>query len=146
MDPETKTFLSQQRAALNRVQTEYTANNSMTFDNAKRLCYVYENGLKAPIVEHFYYNVPRKFRSHDLTTLCQSYGVWAMMPSSLQVAIQDMNPFSEVQFPTEPAFKTLVESSNTKQWDDRIEAAKELLNFVEYQVITDPTNYSRLTF
>jgi len=40
----------------------------------------------------------------------------------------------------------LVESSNTKQWDDRIEAAKELLNFVEYQVITDPTNYSRLTF
>jgi len=138
--------LTEQGDALNRVETEFTCSNSMTFDNAKRLFYVFENGLKAPIVEHFHNSVPHKYRSHDLTTLSQSYGIWPMLSSSLQGAIQEMNAFSGVQYTTEVAFRTLVESSNPQQWTDRIEAGKQLLNFVEYQVITDPTNTARLTF
>lgn len=142
---ETQTCIREQRDALDRVRKEFTAASSMTADNAKRLFNIYENAVKTPIIEH-YGNIPHgSFRTHDLPALCQTYGVWNTLPSSLQVAIGDINPFWSVRYTTEAAYKTLVTSSNPQQWADRIQAAERILDFMEIQVIADPTTFSRLT-
>ena len=145
MKPETERSLSEERNALRRVDSQFTDANSMTLDNARALYYIYENALNAPVIEK-YGNIPRRYWTHNLETLSQSFGLLTMIPTSLQTALHEMTPYYLARYTTESAYMTLVNSSTPQQWSERIRGAGELLDFVEHKVIDSPPTFNQLVF
>jgi hypothetical protein len=144
MKGSTVRWLHEARIDLAEVQQDFTRAGSMTGGNCERLFKVYEKTVKAPIVDKFG-SVPRSFHTHGLSTLCQSYGLWPLLPAQLKSAITDIEPFYPV-YPNETAYTTLVSSSSVSDWGNRITAATEFLDHLEKHIICDSVAFGKLTF
>jgi hypothetical protein len=142
MNATTAVWLHEARTDLAEVDQAVTKSGSMTGGNCERLFKVYEKAVKAPVVEKFH-SVPGSYQTHDLSKLCQSYGLWTMLPVNLQSGITDIAPFYPV-YPREAAYNTLVSSSSVSVWENRIAVATELLNYVEKNVICDTVAFAKL--
>jgi hypothetical protein len=144
MKASTETWLHEVSTDLDEVKQGFTKAGFMTGGNCERLFKAYEKTVKAPVVEKFG-SVPRRFRTHELSTLCQSYGLWPILPAKLKAAITGIEPFYPV-YPNELGYITIISSSSVAEWGNRITVAIELLDHIEKNVICDSVAFSRLIF
>ncbi len=144
MKGNTRAWLHEGREFVANAEKKFTDSSSVNAGAVENLVKSYEYAIKAPIVEK-YGTVPRRFQTHDLTSLCQLGGLSSPLPGNLQDAIREIETLYPV-YPGEPAYTTLVSSSTSDQWNNRIKAANELLDFIDRKVICDSMVFSRLTF
>ena len=51
-----------------------------------------------------------------------------------------------VRYPREAAYETLVSSSSNADWQQRLTTAPRLIQYIERDVIGNPTTFGKLTF
>lgn len=144
MKDETQSWLYEGREFLGNAEDKFAKASSLNAGAVENLVKAYEYGIKAPIVET-HGCVPVSFQNHRLISLCQSGGLWSLLPVHLQDAIREIEPFYPC-YRGKLAYETLVSSSTPGQWGGRIKAANQFLDFIEKRVVCDSVTFNRLTF
>lgn len=137
-------WLHEAHVAIDSANAMFTSASSMTAPACQNLFTGIELCIKAVIVARRG-SVPKAVQTHDLVAISQRIGLWHELPSDLQGLLSEMNPFNpHTRYPNEPAYSVLVNSSTPGEWQGRIGTATALVEFVEHQVIHNPSVLNRL--
>lgn len=144
MKKETERYIREAREHKTQIADVLTRTGSLTVGQVESLFrQVYEYSFKAPVVEKST-GLGAKYKSHSLTKLCISYGLWPELPHNLQVAITEMDGYYPA-YPGSVRYAAHVSSSSPAQWQHRVEMGRDLIELVE-RAIEDPARFSKFKF
>ncbi|MBI4522404.1 MAG: hypothetical protein HY695_01185 [Deltaproteobacteria bacterium] len=146
MKKEAAEYIHEWQITIDRINLNFTTTGSMMAADVENLCkFGYEYPIKAVIAQQ-YGSVPRSYYGHSPGELIEKIGLKMYMPGNLQSGVTDMEGWYPV-YPNEKAFITLVGSSTPAQWANRIEASKQLGEFVLNQILSSSSSiFPKLTF
>jgi hypothetical protein len=105
-----------------------------------------EYAVKAVIVEH-YGLLPPRFETHRIVNLSHQIGLWSHLPPALRAYLADIAPLDpNVRSPRETAYETFVSSSSNAEWQQRLTTAPRFIEYLERDVIGNPTAFGKLLF
>ena len=105
-----------------------------------------EYALRAVIVERYGF-LPPRFEIHRIVNLSHRIALWPQLPSDLRTHLADMALLDpNVRYPRETAYETLVSSSSNAEWQQRLATAPRFIQYIERDVIGNPTTLGKLTF
>ena len=146
MQPETASWLNESRGSFGAAQSRFNDISSMDVTGAGALFMSAEYAVKAVIVEHYGF-LPPSFETHRIVNLSHRIALWPQLPSDLRTHLADMAPLDpNVRYPRETAYETLVSSSSNAEWQQRLTTAPRFIQYIERDVIGNPTTLGKLTF
>jgi hypothetical protein len=130
---ETSEWIREARVAIESAHREFTACSSFTAPACENLFTGVEKAAKTLVYEQ-YGHIPRSFHHHKLTTLCQSAGLWGLLPTNLQSFVLSMARFGpQTRYPSTPEYRLLLASTGI-DWARGIQEARELVDIVDNHV------------
>ena len=146
MQPETASWLNESRGSFGAAQSRFNDVSSMDVTGAGALFMSAEYAVKAVIVEHYGF-LPPSFETHRIVNLSHRIALWPQLPSDLRTHLADMALLDpNVRYPRETAYETLVSSSSNAEWQQRLTTAPRFIQYIERDVIGNPTTLGKLTF
>ena len=146
MQPETARWLNESRVSVGAAQSRFNDISSMDVTGAGALFMSAEYAVKAVIVEHYGF-LPPSFETHRIVNLSHRIGLWPRLPPDLRTHLADMALLDpNVRYPRETAYETLVSSSSNAEWQQRLATAPRFIQYIERDVIGNPTTLGKLTF
>jgi len=121
--------------------------SSMDVTGAGALFMSAEYAVKAVIVEHYGFLPPSFKTHHRIVNLSHLIGLWWQLPPDLRAHLADIAPLDpNVRYSRETAYETLVSSSSNAEWQQRLTTAPRFIQYIERDVIGNPTTRGKLTF
>ena len=147
MQAETASWLNKSRGSFGAAQSRFNDISSMDVTGAGALFMSAEYAMKAVIVEHYGF-LPSSFKTHHrIVNLSHRIGLWPQLPPDLRTHLADMALLDpNVRYPRETAYETLVSSSSNAEWQQRLTTAPRFIQYIERDVIGNPTTLGKLTF
>jgi hypothetical protein len=169
VQPETARWLNESRGSFDAAQRRFNDISSMDVTGAAALFRSAEYALKAVIVEHYGF-LPPRFETHRIVNLSHLIGLWWQLPPDLRAYLADMAPLDpngrrppptvsagrgprnfapldpNVRDPRETTYETVVPSSSTVAWQQRLTTAPRFIEYLERDVIGNPAAFGKLTF
>ena len=146
MQPETASWLNESRGSFGAAHSRFNDISSMDVTGAGALFMSAEYAVKAVIVEHYGF-LPPSFETHRIVNLSHRIALWPQLPSDLRTHLADMALLDpNVRYPRETAYETLVSSSSNAEWQQRLTTAPRFIQYIERDVIGNPTTLGKLTF
>ena len=146
MQPETARWLNESRGSFGAAHSRFNDISSMDVTGAGALFMSAEYAVKAVIVEHYGF-LPPSFETHRIVNLSHRIALWPQLPSDLRTHLADMALLDpNVRYPRETAYETLVSSSSNAEWQQRLATAPRFIQYIERDVIGNPTTLGKLTF
>ncbi len=146
MQPETARWLNESRGSFGAAHSRFNDISSMDVTGAGALFMSAEYAVKAVIVEHYGF-LPPSFETHRIVNLSHRIALWPQLPSDLRTHLADMALLDpNVRYPRETAYETLVSSSSNAEWQQRLTTAPRFIQYIERDVIGNPTTLGKLTF
>src|SRR5262249_22125861 len=146
MQPETAKWLNESRGSFGAAQSRFNDISSMDVTGAGALFMSAEYAMKAVIVEHYGF-LPPSFETHRIVNLSHQIGLWSQLPPALRAYLADIAPLDpNVRHPRETAYETLVSSSSNEEWQQRLLTASRFIQYLERDVIGNPTAFGKLLF
>ena len=146
MQLETANWLNASRGRFGAAHSRFNDISSMDVTGAGALFLSAEYAVKAVIVEHYGF-LPPSFETHRIVNLSHLIGLWWQLPADLRTHLADMAPLDpNVRYPREAAYETLVASSSTAEWQQRLTTAPRFIQYIERDVIGNPAAFGQLTF
>ena len=109
--------------------------NPIQFDE---LAEAVEKAIKAALVEN-HGSVPQKLDNQNLVSICQSTGVWDVLPPALQGLVQEVQAFRAANSPAS------VQQSSAEQLQRYFVVARGLIDYMEFHIIGNDSVLKRLT-
>ena len=135
MQLETARWLNESRGSFGAAHSRFHASSSMDGTGAGALFMSAESAVKAVIVEHYGF-LPPRFATHRIVNLSHRIGLWWQLPLDLRTHLADMASLDpNVRYPRETAYETLVSSSSTAEWQQRLTTAPRFIQYIERDVI-----------
>lgn len=107
----------------------------MTSDTCGQLCLGVEKAVKAIIIEKTG-TIPKELRSHNLSYILDNIGLTPYLSQPFVNTIVILTPFNpNVRYPSEPPYKTLVDSGSSINWQNHIKNSADLINFIAKDII-----------
>ena len=146
MQPETARWLNESRVS-GAAQSRFNVISSMYVTGAGALFMSAEYAVKAVIVEHYGFLPPSFKTHHRIVNLSHLIGLWWQLPPDLRAHLADIAPLDpNVRYSRETAYETLVSSSSNAEWQQRLTTAPRFIQYIERDVIGNPTTRGKLTF
>jgi len=146
VQPETARWLNESRGSFGAAHSRFNDISSMDVTGAGALFMSAEYAVKAVIVEHYGF-LPPSFETHRIVNLSHRIALWPQLPSDLRTHLADMALLDpNVRYPRETAYETLVSSSSNAEWQQRLTTAPRFIQYIERDVIGNPTTLGKLTF
>src|SRR5262245_61736205 len=143
MQPETAKWLNESRGSFGAAQSRFNGISSMDVTGAGALFFAAEYAVKAVIVEHYGF-LPPSFETHRIVNLSHRIGLWSQFPPALRTYLADI-ALLDPNVPRETEYETLVSSSSNAEWQERLMTAPRFIQFIERDVIGNPTAFGKLT-
>src|SRR5207249_11210388 len=106
-----------------------------------------EYAVKAVIVEHHGFLPPSFKTHHRIVNLSHLIGLWWQLPPDLRAHLADIAPLDpNVRYSRETAYETLASSSSNAEWQQRLTTAPRFIEYIERDVIGNPTTRGKLTY
>jgi len=138
--------LNESRGSFGAAHSRFNDISSMDVTGAGALFMSAEYAVKAVIVEHYGF-LPPSFETHRIVNLSHRIALWPQLPSDLRTHLADMALLDpNVRYPRETAYETLVSSSSNAEWQQRLTTAPRFIQYIERDVIGNPTTLGKLTF
>jgi HEPN domain-containing protein len=100
-----------------------------------------EKAIKAALIEN-HGSIPTKYDHKNLVTICQSTGVWDVLPPALQTLVQEVESYRSAAGIEE---QNSVNATSTPQALQRyFSVARRLIDYMEYHVIGNDSVLRRL--
>ena len=153
MQPETARWLNESRGSFGAAHSRFNDISSMDVTGAGALFMSAEYAVKAVIVEHYGF-LPPSFETHRIVNLSHRIGLWSQFPPDLRAYLADIAPldpnglYPRETRPRDPprTYETLVSSSSNAEWQQRLTTAPRFIQYIERDVIGNPTTLGKLTF
>lgn len=124
----TEKYLHEAGDTLPKVRKEFTDTNSMNASLCER---GFASGVELTIKGYEFEMTGKITHTHSITAICQSCGLWGLLPADLQSTVQEWAPFGpDVRYADTPQYYTLVNSTTPEQFDRMTAKALELHSFV----------------
>jgi len=138
--------LNESRVSVGAAQSRFNDISSMDVTGAGALFMSAEYSVKAVIVEHYGF-LPPSFETHRIVNLSHRIGLWPQLPPALRAHLADIAQLDpNVRYRRETAYETLVSSSSNAEWQQRLTTAARFIQYIERDVIGNPTTLGKLTF
>ncbi|TMB43582.1 MAG: hypothetical protein E6J55_12530 [Deltaproteobacteria bacterium] len=138
--------MNESRGSFGAAHSRFNDISSMDVTGAGALFMSAEYAVKAVIVEHYGF-LPPSFETHRIVNLSHRIALWPQLPSDLRTHLADMALLDpNVRYPRETAYETLVSSSSNAEWQQRLTTAPRFIQYIERDVIGNPTTLGKLTF
>jgi HEPN domain-containing protein len=101
-----------------------------------KLAAAVEKAIKAALAEN-HGSIPAKHNHNKLVTLCQSTGVWEVLPPALRHLVQEVESYQMTH-------GSLASSASPEQMQRYLSIARRLIDYMEYHVIGNDSVLRRL--
>ena len=130
-------WLREARDRIRKVSTDTAAkdNNPVRFDE---LAEAVEKAIKAALVEN-HGSVPRQLDHQNLVSICQTTGVWEVLPPALRGLVQEVQSFRAT------SSSAAVHQSSAEQLQRYFIIARGLIDYMEFHIIGNDSILKRLT-
>lgn len=102
-----------------------------------RLAEAIEKAVKAALIES-HGSIPQKYDNQKLVLLCQSTGVWEVLPPALKSLVQEVESYRLIDNPG-------TELPAPERLQKYLSAARRLIDYIEYHVIGNDSVLRRLS-
>jgi len=109
--------------------------NPVQFD---KLAEAVEKAIKAALVES-HGSVPRQLDHKNLVSICQTTGVWDVLPPALRGLVQEVQSFRATDS------RPQVQQSSAEQLQRYFVVARGLIDYMEFHIIGNDSVLKRLT-
>ena len=99
-----------------------------------------EKAIKAALVENSG-SIPQKLESQNLVSICQTTGVWDVLPPALRGLVQDVATLRSTANRSPESLKTNNSSAQLKRY---FQIARGLIDYMEFHVIGNDSVLKRL--
>ena len=129
------------REARERVKSlpSQAATASAVSPNFDQLAEAVEKAIKAALIEN-HGSVPQQLNHDQLVSICQSTGVWDVLPPALKGLIQEV----EIVSVKEPQAYQSVDRDSSEQLQKYFIVARRLIDYMEFHVIGNDSVLKRL--
>ncbi len=117
---------------------ELKAGDTAGFD---KLAAAVEKAIKAALLEN-HGSIPPKHNHNKLVTLCQSTGVWEVLPPALQHLVEEVESYHLTHLANSPS--SLALSASPEQLQRYFSVARRLIDYMEYHIIGNDSVLKRL--
>jgi HEPN domain-containing protein len=130
------------REARERVQAlpNQTAAANPDSPNFDQLAQAVEKAIKAALIES-HGSLPQQHDHSQLVAICQSTGVWDVLPPALRGLIQEVQAYRSAS--SDPGSRVPAKSS-TEQLQKYFFAARRLIDYMEFHIIGNDSVLRRL--
>lgn len=118
-------------------QTAAASPDSPDFD---QLAQAVEKAIKAALIES-HGSLPQRHDHSQLVAICQSTGVWDVLPPALRGLIQEVQAYRSV---SSDASSHAPAESSTEQLQKYFIAARRLIDYMEFHIIGNDSVLKRL--
>ena len=118
-------------------QTAAASPDSPDFD---QLAQAVENAIKAALIEN-HGSLPQQHDHSQLVAICQSTGVWDVLPPALRGLIQEVQAYRSA---STGASSHAPAKSSTEQLQKYFFAARRLIDYMEFHIIGNDSVLKRL--
>jgi hypothetical protein len=124
----TQQYMHEAAETLPKVRKEFADANSMNASLCER---GFASGVELTIKAYEFEMTGKVTHTHSITAICQSCGLWGVLPSDLQSTVQEWAPFDpNVRYADTRQNYTLVHSTTAEKFDRMTTKALELHSFV----------------
>ena len=99
-----------------------------------------EKAIKAALVENSG-SIPQKLESQNLVSICQTTGVWDVLPPALRGLVQDV---ATLRSPANRSPESLKTDNSSVQLKRYFQIARGLIDYMEFHVIGNDSVLKRL--
>lgn len=135
-------WLREARERIKSCQNQSSDANTLNVSDFESLADGVEKAIKAALIENSG-SVPEQYNHHQLVSICQTTGVWDILPPSLKHFVQEIESFQlAMRNSTNPP---LAVSDPIEQWGKYLSTAPRLIDYMEHHVIGNDSVLKRLT-
>ena len=137
-------WLREARDKIRSVPADGAGKNSSVSDFDK-LAEAVEKAIKAALIEN-HGSLPRQHDHSHLVSMCQSTGVWEILPPALRGLVQEIESYrsKKTGAPADAASNLSDERSSAEQLQRYFLIARRLIDYMEFHVIGNDSVLKRL--
>jgi len=130
------------REARDRIKTSsaQTGSTNTELGDFNQIADAVEKAIKAALVENSG-SIPQKLESQNLVSICQTTGVWDVLPPALRGLVQDVATLRSTANRSPESLKTDNSSAQLKRY---FQIARGLIDYMEFHVIGNDSVLKRL--
>jgi HEPN domain-containing protein len=113
--------------------------NSWSIPDFEKISDAVEKAIKAALVER-HGSIPRQHDHNNLVSLCQTTGVWDVLPPALKSLVEEVESYRKVN--ASDALSSV--ASSPEQLQKYFFIARRLIDYMEYHVIGNDSVLKRL--
>lgn len=123
---------------------DQTAGQSPVAADFDKLAEAVEKAIKAALIEN-YGSLPQQHEHGQLVSMCQSTGVWEVLPPALRGLVQEIESYRLAQTThREPILAASAEVSSAEKLQRYFFVARRLIDYMEFHVIGNDSVLKRL--
>jgi HEPN domain-containing protein len=130
------------REARDRIKSFHEASpgNSLRSDDFNKLAEAVENAIKAALIEN-HGSLPMEHDHSQLVSICQTTGVWDVLPPALKGLVQEVESFRSTNVAlSQPSS----DETSSEQLQRYFFVARRLIDYMEFHVIGNDSVLKRL--
>jgi HEPN domain-containing protein len=130
------------REARDRIKSFHEASpgNSLRSDDFNKLADAVENAIKAALIEN-HGSLPMEHDHSQLVSICQTTGVWDVLPPALKGLVQEVESFRSTNVAlSQPSS----DETSSEQLQRYFFVARRLIDYMEFHVIGNDSVLKRL--
>jgi len=130
------------REARDRIKSSssQTGSTNTELGDFNQIADAVEKAIKAALVENSG-SIPQKLESQNLVSICQTTGVWDVLPPALRGLVQDVATLRSTANRSPESLKTNNSSAQLKRY---FQIARGLIDYMEFHVIGNDSVLKRL--
>lgn len=130
------------REARDRIKSSsaQTGSTNTELGDFNQIADAVEKAIKAALVENSG-SIPQKLESQNLVSICQTTGVWDVLPPALRGLVQDVATLRSTANRSPESLKTDNSSAQLKRY---FQIARGLIDYMEFHVIGNDSVLKRL--
>ena len=132
-------YLREARDRIKSVSAQIGSTNTELGD-FNQIADAVEKAIKAALVENSG-SIPQKLESQNLVSICQTTGVWYVLPPALRGLVQDVATLRSTANRSPESLKTDNSSAQLKRY---FQIARGLIDYMEFHVIGNDSVLKRL--
>ena len=134
-------WLREARNRINIQPDQLTAIENVTAEGLGTLTDAVEKAIKAALIEN-YGSIPQKHDHKKLVVICQSTGVWEILPPALKDLVQEVDSYEAFAGSDGTSSKVLLAPADKLQ--RYFSLTHRLIDYIEYHVIGNDSVLRRL--
>jgi HEPN domain-containing protein len=136
-----ESWLREARDGIKSLPDQPSTVSAWSSEDIDKLADAIEKAIKAALIEN-HGSIPQKHDHKKLVSLCQTTGVWDVLPPALRNLVQEVESYRLVN--SAEASKAVASPSSPDQLQRYFSVARRLIDYMEYHVIGNDSVLKRL--